>query len=59
VGLVGEQGQVLEAVSPSGGAVFVHGERWAALSSTPLPPGARVVVRRVDGLTLFVDEVPS
>ncbi len=59
VGLVGEQGQVLEAVSPSGGAVFVHGERWAALSSTPLPPGARVVVRRVDGLTLFVDEVKS
>ncbi|HLM46878.1 MAG TPA: NfeD family protein [Myxococcaceae bacterium] len=59
VGLVGEQGHVLEAVSPSGGAVFVHGERWAALSSTPLPPGARVVVRCVEGLTLFVDEVPS
>jgi membrane-bound serine protease (ClpP class) len=57
VGLVGEQGQVLEAVSPSGGEVFVHGERWAAVSSTPLPPGARVVVRRVEGLTLFVDEV--
>ncbi|WP_257462345.1 NfeD family protein [Archangium lipolyticum] len=57
VGLVGEMGQVLEAVSPSGGAVFVHGERWSALSSSPLPPGTRVVVRRVEGLTLFVDEV--
>lgn len=56
-GLVGEVGQVLEAVSPSGGEVFVHGERWAALSSSPIPSGARVVVRRVDGLTLFVDEV--
>lgn len=57
VGLVGEAGQVLEAVSPSGGAVFVHGERWTAVSSTPIPLGARVVVRRVEGLTLFVDEV--
>jgi membrane-bound serine protease (ClpP class) len=56
-GLVGEVGHVLEAVSPSGGEVFVHGERWAAVSSTPLPSGVRVVVRRVEGLTLFVDEV--
>ncbi|HEY0093937.1 MAG TPA: NfeD family protein, partial [Archangium sp.] len=59
VGLVGEVGQVLDAVSPSGGEVFVHGERWAAVSSAPLAPGARVVVRRVEGLTLFVDEVKT
>ena len=58
-GLVGEQGHVLETVSPSGGAVFVHGERWAAVSSLPIPSGAHVVVRRVEGLTLFVDEVRS
>jgi membrane-bound serine protease (ClpP class) len=57
VGLVGEVGQVLEPVSPSGGEVFVHGERWTAISASPLPSGARVVVRRVEGLTLFVDEV--
>jgi membrane-bound serine protease (ClpP class) len=59
VGLVGEVGRVLDAVSPSGGQVFVHGERWAAVSSTPLPAGARVIVRRVEGLTLFVVEVTS
>jgi membrane-bound serine protease (ClpP class) len=59
VGLVGEVGHVLDTVSPSGGEVFVHGERWAAVSSIPLPSGARVVVRRVEGLTLFVDEVKS
>lgn len=58
-GLVGELGQALEVVSPSGGEVFVHGERWTALSSTPIPRGARVVVRRVEGLTLFVDEVKT
>ncbi|MFY0526138.1 NfeD family protein [Archangium gephyra] len=59
MGLVGEVGQALDTVSPSGGEVFVHGERWAAVSSTPLSPGARVVVRRVEGLTLFVDEVKT
>lgn len=59
VGLVGEVGRVLDSVSPSGGEVFVHGERWAAVSSAPLPAGARVIVRRVEGLTLFVDEVTS
>ncbi|PTL81523.1 nodulation protein NfeD [Vitiosangium sp. GDMCC 1.1324] len=58
-GLVGEVGQTLEAVSPSGGEVFVHGERWAAVSPTPISRGARVVVRRVEGLTLFVDEVKT
>ncbi|WP_051256149.1 NfeD family protein [Cystobacter fuscus] len=59
LGLIGEVGQTLDTVSPSGGAVFVHGERWSAVSSTPLPPGSRVVVRRVEGLTLFVDEVKT
>ena len=57
LGLVGETGEVLDTVSPSGGEVFVHGERWAARASTSLPPGARIVVRRVEGLTLHVDEV--
>ena len=59
VGLVGEQGHALGPISPSGGEVFVHGERWAAVSSTPIPSDARIIVRRVEGLTLFVDEVSS
>jgi membrane-bound serine protease (ClpP class) len=59
LGLVGETGTTLDAISGEGGEVFVHGERWRALSPTPLPPGARVVVRRVEGLTLYVDEVKS
>jgi membrane-bound serine protease (ClpP class) len=59
MGLVGEVGQVIDTVSPSGGEVFVHGERWAAISSSPISPGARVVVRRVEGLTLSVDEVKT
>ncbi len=59
LGLVGEKGHALGPVSPSGGEVFVHGERWAAVSSSPIPPDARIVVRSVDGLTLLVDEVSS
>jgi len=58
-GLVGEQGTALDSVSPEHGAVFVHGERWRATSPTPIRPGASVVVRRVEGLTLFVDEVKT
>jgi membrane-bound ClpP family serine protease len=42
-----------------GGEVFVHGERWQAISPGPIPRGAQVVVRRVEGLTLHVDEVKT
>lgn len=53
-GLVGETGVVQTALSPQG-KVFVHGELWDAIASSPLPAGQMVVVRRVDGLTLEVD----
>jgi membrane-bound serine protease (ClpP class) len=59
LGLLGERGTALSPVSSEGGEVFVHGERWRALCSSPLPTGAQVVVRRVEGLTLYVDEVKS
>lgn len=59
VGLVGEEGTVLAPVTPEDGEVFVHGERWRATSPAPIRPGAHVVVRRVEGLTLFVDEVKT
>ena len=58
-GLVGEQGTALAPVGAENGEVFVHGERWHATSPTPIRPGAHVVVRRVEGLTLFVDEVKT
>jgi len=53
-GLVGETGVVRTVLSPHG-KVFVHGELWDAISSSPLPVGQMVVVRAVDGLTLQVD----
>jgi membrane-bound serine protease (ClpP class) len=53
-GLVGETGVAQTALSPQG-KVFVHGELWDAVSSTPLPVGQLVVVRKLDGLTLQVD----
>jgi len=53
-GLVGETGVVQTALSPQG-KVFVHGELWDAVASSPLPTGQLVIVRRVDGLTLQVD----
>jgi membrane-bound serine protease (ClpP class) len=56
-GLVGETGVAQTALSPSG-KVFVHGELWDAVSSSELPAGTPVVVRRVDGLTLQVEPLP-
>jgi membrane-bound serine protease (ClpP class) len=43
------------------GHVFVHGERWRAVSETPLAPGQRVRVKDLDNLTLTVgpDETDS
>jgi membrane-bound serine protease (ClpP class) len=59
-GLVGETGVAQTALSPQG-KVFVHGELWDAVSSSDLPVGQLVIVRRVDGLILQVDplSVPS
>jgi membrane-bound serine protease (ClpP class) len=52
-GLVGETGVAQTALSPQG-KVFVHGELWDAIASTPLAVGELVRVNKVDGLTLEV-----
>ena len=57
-GLVGETGVAQTALSPQG-KVFVHGELWDASTSSPLPAGQLVVVRRVDGLTLQVEPLAA
>lgn len=57
-GLVGETGVAQTALSPQG-KVFVHGELWDAIASSPLPVGQLVVIRHVDGLTLQVDPLPA
>jgi membrane-bound serine protease (ClpP class) len=53
-GLVGETGVAQTALSPLG-KVFVHGELWDAVASSPLPVGQLVIVRKIDGLTIQVD----
>ncbi|HXY48474.1 MAG TPA: nodulation protein NfeD [Terriglobales bacterium] len=57
-GLVGELGVAQTPLSPQG-KVFVHGELWDASCSATLPVGARVVVRRVNGLQLEVAPAPA
>lgn len=55
-GLLGERGETLTEVGPSGGEVFVHGERWRAISGGRVPAGVPVVIRHVEGLTLTIEE---
>jgi membrane-bound serine protease (ClpP class) len=51
---------VAGAVGAGRGMVRVHGELWQAASDVPIPPGTRVRVVRVDGLTLRVEpEAPQ
>jgi len=65
--LIGEVGEITEPVNtPAGteaamGMVRVHGELWRAStrSGENLPVGARVRVRKVNGLTLEVEPVKT
>ncbi len=51
--LVGAEGTALFDFDERGN-VFVHGERWSAISRSPLREGQAVVVTGIDGLTLEV-----
>jgi membrane-bound serine protease (ClpP class) len=61
--LLAEEGEVVEPVSAASaegtlaGMVRIHGELWRAATSAgeTIPKGARVRVRKVDGLTLVVE----
>jgi membrane-bound serine protease (ClpP class) len=55
-GLIGEVGTAQGILAPLG-KVFVHGEIWDAVSSSPVPAGSKVVVQKVDGLQLEVAPV--
>jgi membrane protein implicated in regulation of membrane protease activity len=52
--LVGQTAAVATPLRPTG-QVHIAGELWAARSEAGADPGDEVVVRSVDGLTLFVD----
>ena len=55
-GIVGEVGEVREAIDPEG-LVFVHGEYWRAFSEEPIEPGEKVEVTGINGLLLNVKKV--
>ncbi|HZU25489.1 MAG TPA: nodulation protein NfeD [Bryobacteraceae bacterium] len=55
-GLLDEVGIARTDLAPEG-RIFVHGEYWNAVSSSPIPAGARVRVTGVDGLTVRVEPV--
>ncbi len=53
-GLLNELGQARTALAPAG-TIFVHGEYWDAVSSSPVESGAEVRVVAIDGLKLRVE----
>ncbi|MFL6247337.1 MAG: NfeD family protein [Thermoanaerobaculia bacterium] len=54
--MVGEIGIARTAVDGDG-KVFVHGELWNAMAANAIPEGARVRVRRVEGMRVLVEPV--
>jgi membrane-bound serine protease (ClpP class) len=52
-GMLGKVGEV-KYWHESEGQVFVRGELWRAVSEIPLSAGNRVLIQKVDGLTLSV-----
>ena len=55
-GMIGQLGAAITELKPDG-KVFVHGEYWDAVSTLPLPAGARVRVTAIDRLKLTVEPV--
>ena len=59
--MVGEEGELTQPVGSKDefGMVFIHGELWraAARAGESIPAGARVRVKKVQGLTLEVEPV--
>jgi membrane-bound serine protease (ClpP class) len=53
-GVLNEIGEARTALAPAG-KVFVHGEYWDAVSSTPVEPGGEVRVVAVDGMKIRVE----
>jgi len=53
-GMLGKVGEVKQW-KKNEGKVFVNGELWQAVSEVPLVPGDRVVIQKVEGLTLKVN----
>jgi membrane-bound serine protease (ClpP class) len=53
-GMIGETGVARTPLTPDG-MVFVRGEYWTAVSSSPVPEGSKVVVAAMDGLKLKVE----
>jgi membrane-bound serine protease (ClpP class) len=51
--LIGAQGTALERFEREG-EVFVHSERWSAISEAPVAKGQEIVVTGIDGLVLSI-----
>lgn len=55
--LLGTRAEVVDAVGPDGGRVFVAGEYWRAISDREIPAGAACEIVEVRGLTMRVKPV--
>jgi membrane-bound serine protease (ClpP class) len=56
--LTGEPGEVVEEVGKDAkGIVRIRSELWSAKSESPIAPGSKVRVTRVEGLSVWVEKL--
>lgn len=56
-GMIGETGVALTDIDARGGAAWIHGERWSAVSRAPVAAGSALRVTRLEGLLVTVEVV--
>lgn len=52
--MIGARAEVVDAVGPGGGRIFVSGEYWRAVSDREIPEGGTVEIEGIEGLTMTV-----
>jgi membrane-bound serine protease (ClpP class) len=52
--MLGKTAPALSSIDAGGGTVFIEGERWRAVSESPIAKGQEVEIVAIEGLTLNV-----
>jgi membrane-bound serine protease (ClpP class) len=52
--MLGKTVNALSRIDSAGGKVFIEGETWSAVSTTPVDAGQPVEITGIEGLTLIV-----
>lgn len=53
---IGKTATAVEEITSESGAISIYDERWQARSSEPVAKGQKVIIKSLDGLTVYVEK---